>query len=245
MSFWSGEKLRARLSDIVEAGDPTRIDCSAYTLTIGPQVYVSPTEAAKEPAERTIRNLAESEALTIPPGQFAFLLTEERIRVPNDAIAWISIKARLKLRGLVNVSGFHVDPGYAGRLIFGVLNAGPATIHLRRGDACFLIWYADLDRSSDVTKASRGFDDVPSELVSNIAREFKTIEGLSKRMDDLKNEQSVTRALAGFALAVFLGLVVRDVWPATSSSLGVTPRPAATASLNQPPSSSARRNAAP
>ena len=49
---------------------------------------------------------------TIPPGQFAFLLTEEVVSVPPDALAFISIRAKTKFRGLVNVSGFHVDPGY-------------------------------------------------------------------------------------------------------------------------------------
>ena len=50
----------------------------------------------------------------IPPGQFAFLLTAETVTMPDNAIAFISIKARLKFNGLINISGFHVDPGYRG-----------------------------------------------------------------------------------------------------------------------------------
>ena len=59
------------------------------------------------------------------PGQFAFLLTDEIVEVPDSAMALISIKAKIKWRGLINVSGFHVDPGFKGRLIFSVYNAGP------------------------------------------------------------------------------------------------------------------------
>ena len=88
---------------------------------------------------------ATGEAFTIPPGQFAFLLTEEVVSVPADALAFISIRAKTKFRGLVDVSGFHVDPGYCGQLTFAVFNAGPVPIHLKRGQPIFLIWYASLD----------------------------------------------------------------------------------------------------
>ena len=50
--------------------------------------------------------------------------------------------------GLVNVSGFHVDPGYKGRLKFAVYNAGGSDIKLTRGDAIFLIWFSELDKVS-------------------------------------------------------------------------------------------------
>jgi dCTP deaminase len=48
--------------------------------------------------------------------------------------------------GLINVSGFHVDPGFYGKLIYAVYNAGPSEIHLSRGTEMFLIWFADLDK---------------------------------------------------------------------------------------------------
>lgn len=55
---------------------------------------------------------------TIPKGQFALLITEEIVKVPNNALAFISFKAKYKYKGLINVSGFHVDPGWYGKLTF-------------------------------------------------------------------------------------------------------------------------------
>ena len=147
MAFWSGVTLAARLPKLIEGFDKKNIDCAAYTLRIGPAIYVSPSTSA-EAATRTKVVLDERQDFVIPPGQFAFLLTEERVTVPSSAVAFISMKAGVKFKGLVNVSGFHVDPGYSGRLVFGVYNAGPATVHLARGDDCFLIWYASLDCES-------------------------------------------------------------------------------------------------
>ena len=42
----------------------------------------------------------------------AMLITEEQVNVPLDAMAFISMKAGKKLGGLINISGFHVDPGF-------------------------------------------------------------------------------------------------------------------------------------
>jgi hypothetical protein len=58
-------------------------------------------------ADTAFRKRNQSEAFTIPPGQFAFLLTKEVVSVPADALAFISIRVKTKFRGLVNVSGWH------------------------------------------------------------------------------------------------------------------------------------------
>jgi dCTP deaminase len=41
MAFWSGEKLAAELPALIDPYDPTRIDCAAYTLALGPEVFVT------------------------------------------------------------------------------------------------------------------------------------------------------------------------------------------------------------
>jgi len=59
--------------------------------------------------------------IAIPPGQLALLITEEEVAIPTNRIGFISIKFTAKMRGLINVSGFHVDPGFKGKLKFSVL----------------------------------------------------------------------------------------------------------------------------
>jgi dCTP deaminase len=85
----------------------------------------------------------------IEPGQFGLLYTMEKVHVPDNTIAFISIKASIKLRGLVNISGFHVDPGYHGCLKFSVYNAGTETVPLEICKPTFLIWFADLDEPTE------------------------------------------------------------------------------------------------
>ena len=113
----------------IEPYNPNALEDANYLLSIGDEIYVSSPDV-----KSTIQKLTDRKPnFAIEPGQFAFLLSAERITIPFDAIGFISIRASIKFMGLVNISGFHVDPGYCGRLIFAVFNAGPARIHLQKG----------------------------------------------------------------------------------------------------------------
>lgn len=94
-----------------------------------------------ETATKTV--LAEREQFVIEPGQFALLITKETISIPASNLGFISVKAGVKFRGLINVSGFHVDPGFHGRLKFSVYNAGSRAITLEEGQRLFPLWLSE------------------------------------------------------------------------------------------------------
>ena len=215
--FWSGETLIERLPQLIEPFSPDRVDCAAYTLAVGPEIYVSPNDQTADPETVTVRKLAEGEAFTIPPGQFAFLLTEEIVSIPSDAIALISIRAKSKFRGLVNVSGFHVDPGYRGQLTFAVFNAGPVPIHLKRGQSIFLIWYVSLDCSTAYKKNGAIHRGIDTDLITSVAGELLSFAGLAKRIKGvdealdkrihaIEKEQTYYRVIAAVALAIAIAV---------------------------------------
>src|SRR5690349_1888369 len=118
MAFWSTEKVKEEHSKgcLINPFDGSRVKHGAYELALGPEAFLTSYSEGKK------KILNDSEQLVIPPGQFGLLLTEEQVMVPNNAIGLISIKAGIKFRGLVNVSGFHVDPMFKGRLKFSVYN---------------------------------------------------------------------------------------------------------------------------
>lgn len=210
--FWGTKTLAERLErdKLIQPFDSEHVDCAAYKLAIGDEVYVSPNEQEKDPTRVTVRKLGCGEPFPIPPGQFAFLLTAETVRVPMDALALISVRAKVKFRGLVNVSGFHVDPGYHGQLTFAVYNAGPVSIHLRQGARIFLIWYANLDAGGDGKEGVKapGLD---MDVIAGIAGQVPSYAGLAKRIDDVgervhgvEKRQQVIQAL----LALVAGGVI-------------------------------------
>jgi len=184
-AYWSGETLAKRLPELITPYDEACIDCAAYLLSIGNEIYVSPTAGASDPEVKSIDKLTPGKAFAIPPGQFAFLTTAEYIRVPADAIAFISIRAKTKFKGLVNISGFHVDPGYEGCLVFSVFNAGPVSIHLKQGQPIFLIWYADLDRSSKKIRKEPPRKGLDPDLIQGISGDIQSLSNLNEKIKEV------------------------------------------------------------
>ena len=151
MAFWTTEKIGeiAAAWPLVRPFYESRLDCGSYHLAVGEEVFVTSKGGTKT-------TLPPGAQFTIPPGQLAIVLTEEEVHIPNNAIGFISMRARVKLGGLVNVSGFHVDPGYKARLKFSIYNAGDQNAVMARGEPVFLIWFADLDRATkDAYNADR------------------------------------------------------------------------------------------
>ena len=235
--FWSGETLSQRAMTLIHPFDAKRVDCAAYTLSVGPEVYVSPNDQTADPTTVTVRQLSDGEAFTIPPGQFAFLLTEEVVSVPADALAFISIRAKTKFRGLVNVSGFHVDPGYRGQLTFSVFNAGPVPVHLKRGHPIFLIWYATLDCETAFKKTGTIHKGIDPEIVTAVAGELQSFTGLSKkihgvdkslreRIHKLEKKQVRFSVIGWIALGIIVALIGHLIMDAISAPLALPPQPA-------------------
>jgi dCTP deaminase len=221
VAFWSGEKLlkEVPLRGIVDPYDPAKIDCSAFTLTLGPEFFVSPDYAtpSRESVKKLLaapstvslgggqRQLAGGE-LVIPSGQFALLLTEEFVRIPHDVMGFISLKFGVKGPGLINVSGFHVDPGYEGRLIFSVYNAGPKPAHLNRGQDVFLLWLADLDQHSTgrfvKSPPANPMVSIPIEMISRADAPIHSLQQLSEQIESLHRQLNLFKGLGAVLVAI-------------------------------------------
>ncbi len=206
--FWSGETLLQKLPGLITPFSRDNLDCNSYTLTIGHEVYVSPTDQAADAKTKTKQQLNNGQAFTIPPGQFAFLLTEETVAVPSNAMAFISMKSTFKLKGLVNVSGFHVDPGFRGQLTFAVFNAGPTPVHLQQGQLCFLVWYASLDCVSNVIKTSPAQKGLNPNNITGIAGEIQSLAGLANRIRKVEVEQRIIRLVSGVIFTAIVGALI-------------------------------------
>lgn len=216
MTFWSSQTLESRLDELVSSQKPAKVDCNSIELTVGREVYVTPN--FDDAYTATKRQLGEEQSFQIPPGQFAFLLTEETVKVPTSAMAFISMKATFKMKGLINVSGFHVDPGWEGPLVFAVFNAGPAPVHLQRGLALFLIWYANLDEASVRHKSVPGGQNIAPGLINNLGGGIDTlnsldlrlkdgIKKLDERINEINNTHSKTTVTLTVISTILIGLI--------------------------------------
>lgn len=245
-AFWSAQRIRNRnaqtplfwlpgpapdYAPLPYAFDESRLKAASYNLKMGAEVYVSPVSDNDPPS---VRKLAENDAFRIPPGQFAFLLTHEAVHVPTNAFALVALRAReLQFRGLINVSGFHIDPGYNGRLVLAVYNAGPGEVHLREGSTLFEVFFADLDEATDRPYNAKGnklpLMRIEPEVISAVAGKSETLEGLKNKIGDveeelaeriqaLEREQSVTRWASALIIGALVAFGVKSCAPSQSSA---------------------------
>jgi dCTP deaminase len=226
VAFWSGDKIKAEFSEpstIVRPYHHSKVDCSAYTLTLGEECFITPDQDTKlrdnmriklqEPQTEEhngIQSKTGGGSVVIPAGQFAFLLTEEFLDIPENVMGFISLKSKVKWKGLINVSGFHVDPGFRGKLVYSVYNAGPTPINLSRGQDLFLLWLADLDQSATSANSRAGklpSLEISNELISNVNARILSLQDLSRRLDEIDQKferyrNYLVAFLAGAALVI-------------------------------------------
>jgi len=202
MAFWCTRTLRERVEaeKLIVPYYPDRVKHSAYEMGVGREAYIS-SEFKKKTRVKT--RVPPGEKIKIPPGQFGLLTTREVVTVPTDAIAFISIRAGIKFLGLVNVSGFHVDPGYSGYLTFAVYNAGSKPVVLDQKERVFLIWFSELDDvdHEPYKNEKRGRYIIDAERVRRVQGEVASPAELKKRIDSLQHQVSTMMWIVGFIIS--------------------------------------------
>ncbi len=193
MSFWSGEKLLANRS-VVQGFDDKQVDTNAYNFRMGNCYFVTGEGSSDDKQTKVF--LTEGEPFLVPPGQFTYLLSKETFDLPANAMAYISMRTGIKFQGLINISGFHVDPGYKGKLIFAAYNASPSPIQICEGDAIFKIWFADLDRTSEEEFLfdGNGQSEISNNLIRGMSKEIYSLQSMAVKIRAL--EQKLDQNLA-------------------------------------------------
>lgn len=174
-------------------------------LALGEEVYLS--------SDEEIRLLDEHESVSIKPGEFALLITEEIVDIPSDTAAFISLKFSHALKGLINISGFHVDPNYTGRIVFSVYNAGPSPAHLRRGDAVFMIIFANLTGTLDDEENRKDANyqnnqRLQADMLAGLQGRTTSLENLDDTVTKLEQRLLIISAIVVSLVVSVLGYII-------------------------------------
>jgi dCTP deaminase len=219
MSFWSSQCIKDKQqesekltpqSPLIHPYDKDNVMHAAYELSLDRDCLITPDDSTSGTAS------PNKKAIRIPPGQFALLLTKEYVNIPRNVIAFISLKGSVKFRGLVNISGFQVDPGFYGQLKFSVYNASSEDVHLNFGKPCFLIWFADLKAENECYdgdhKDQKGF--TPDDR-DRMTESRHSPETLHKRLKGIENQVTMITAVGAmivFPLIIGLVVAIFDHW---------------------------------
>lgn len=163
-----------------------------YDLRLGSENYVSTKDLP------IVLDL-KAPYVVIKPGEFALLTTEETLKVPLEVVGFLSLRFRWASKGLINISGFHVDPGYTGKIVFSVYNAGPNDVTMKWKDPVFMIMFAYLTKS--VAKPyGEGYSGVPLTMID-------AVRGTPISSRDLHNRITTIETTLKLLAAVFVSII--------------------------------------
>ena len=198
--FLTDKEIKENREDLFEGYfNPEQAIHASYDLSLGEEVYISGMDYPRKLSET-------SPFVSIPRGQFALLMTKEYVKMPKDHLGFISIKFGMKAQGLINVSGFHVDPGFEGKIVFSVFNAGPSDVVLKYEVPTFIIFFYKLRG-----QVEKGYDGpsqnqkhLPTKLVTSVKGVSASLSDVDKRVRDL---EVTNRIFIGLLAALAAGLV--------------------------------------
>jgi dCTP deaminase len=171
---------------------------ASYDLHLGDEV-------AKSTNSKPFSLARNNGIIEINPGEFALLHTYEKIRVPNNLIGFISLRFSVKKKGLINISGFHVDPGFEDYLVFSVYNAGSRPICLRYKEPIFMISYATLSGETEKYTGRTPGNHFISDDIESLKGPALTVIDLDRRLERAENQ---LRLLIGLFIATLSATIV-------------------------------------
>ena len=161
-------------------------------LKIGSEYFLSGGDVPKNLND-------DNQFIVIKPGKFGSLITKEIISIDNNHVGLISVKFSYKQKGLINVSGFHVDPNYEGNIIFTVFNAGPRDIYIKKDDYVFMICFLELKESLSDTEKKNGYESIPSNMIEGLSGNSLTLTENNRRIEQL---EFYVKIIAGVAVGL-------------------------------------------
>jgi len=205
--FINGHKIQEIHADLFpddKRFDPECVRQAGYDLRIGNEVFLS--------EERIPIQLDDDNPyVVLPPGQFALVQTYEEVYVPKEYVAFISIWSTYKFQGLINISGFHVDPTYRGHLIYAVQNVGPNDIRLKYKEPVFMIMWSTLTSPWEGPARRKGYYGIPVELMAQLGGPSVTLVSLQKKVEELSLSLRIYGGLGIAAFLTVLGLLLSRV----------------------------------
>lgn len=170
---------------------------ASYDLRLGAEWFL-----VGDDSPRTLS--LEEPYLCLHPGQFALLTTFERITMPNELIGFISVRTQYKLQGLVNISGFHIDPSFEGTLQFAVQNLSSSDIRLKFKEATFTAFFCSLEPGDIGKYREPDGDGIRLKHVQMFGGNSVTIASLHKDVDKLRTLLTIYGGIAVAALTALL-----------------------------------------
>lgn len=175
---------------LIEGYCDENIQACSYDLRMGSQYYYY----QKEDGDTVnIWYLNEGESLKIPPNSICYVITEEKVNMPQDLTASISLSFGLIKRGVMLAAQPPYDPGYQGKTVALLHNLSNKTVTIKRGEHILNIVFTRLCKRVNSANLYKGnyqgldiLDDYCTEVRVGAVFELKQeLEEARKKVDNI------------------------------------------------------------
>jgi deoxycytidine triphosphate deaminase len=118
----SGKKLQKAINDneFLKGGDVSYCDGIKYDFRLDDCIlkakYGIPINYSSFPIEK------QGTELVVFPGEMVFVMTKEYLNLPKNIFSQLSPRRKMTDFGIITLGGLAIDPGYHGKLLFGLYN---------------------------------------------------------------------------------------------------------------------------
>lgn len=195
----TGSKIKKLVEEakVIENGSLNNCGALKYDFTLSDEILKSDFSTPVKLADLSVE---ERRTALIQPGEVVYVLTKEKVNLPSDMYMSLSANRGMSEYGVLTLGGFAVDPGYSGRLMFGLFNYSSTPFTLMPGAKLIGGVFYQLDESESINieklEVPKPIEDFPARLVSIISKYSPTgmtslegsIEAISKQVAALKEE---------------------------------------------------------
>jgi len=104
----------------IDGFDEKSLNPASYDARIGKWAFSSSVKQKTD--------VESKGSILLEPGDFAVVTTFEKFELPLDVAGLIGIRSHYARKGIIELSGPQVDPGFKGVLVIGLFNASPRGI---------------------------------------------------------------------------------------------------------------------
>ena len=170
----SGDTLKARIrnSELIEFGREQNCKGLKYDLVFSGRYLKAKLRSPVEYKEIPVAERKDN--AVVKPGEVIFIITEEIFNLPQNYYAQLTPKRNMAELG-INVNGaLFVDPGYHGKLVFGLYNFSSEDFALQPGKTFAAAVIYELEDQEifeyDSGKQPKPIMDFSPELINTIAK---------------------------------------------------------------------------
>lgn len=193
----TGKALKdmVQAGNVIENGNVANCGSIKYDFVLSDEILKADFGSPRRMSDLTS---VERKDAIIQPGEVVYVLTKEKINIPCNMYMTLSANRGMSEYGILTLGGFAVDPGYSGRLMFGLYNysSTPFTIIPETklvGAVFFELSEEETVELGDIVSYSKPIDKFPPRLV-NIISQYSPI-GLSSLDDSLSAIKEQVRQL--------------------------------------------------